>query len=264
MPLSLQSAQEVFVDLLLDREQTLPTEMFSGDQAMCAERLRIYRGNLHAVWTNALKNAYPVIYQLVGDAFFEQLSILYGFQSPSRSGDLNIFGQDFADFLRDEVSVIEFPYFTAVAVLEWQQHLAYYAADVVALDLTNFLSIAGDKAAQYRFDFHPGVALVQSNFPSVQICLAHQAGLTQEFDLPLNTPSYALVSRKDWRVDLTQLSQAEYVALLALRASDSLGAALEKALELDPEFDIAAALQNWFQRGIFIEFRCKDSGPSGD
>ncbi|MBC3876044.1 HvfC/BufC N-terminal domain-containing protein [Undibacterium flavidum] len=260
--LSLQAIQETVADLLLNRDQIIPNAMFAGDFAINAERLRIYRGNLHAVWINALRNAYPVICRLVGDAFFEQLSILYGHRFPSQSGDLNVFGQDFAKFLQDEASVSEFPYFSAVAALEWQQHLAYYSADFDALDLMNFLSTAGENAAQYAFEFHPAVALVQADFAAVQICLAHRGEQVQALDIPLNTTSYALVSRKDWRVELTQLSQAEYIALQALRAGSSLGMALERALELgseiDFEFDIATALQHWFQRGIFIEFRCKD------
>lgn len=253
-----QAAQEKFAALLLDRKQAIPTGFFSGDPVLTLERLRIYRGNLHALWSNALRNAFPVMHQLVGDEFFDQLSILYGQQFPSQSGDLNVFGQHFADFLQTEVSVQAYPYFSSVAALEWLQHCAYYAADADAFNLASFLSVAGEDATSYALICHPAFALFQANFAAVQICLAHQNEAKQAINVALDISSYAAVSRKDWRVQLTQLSEAEFVSLQALRDGESLGVALEIAMELDPGFEVASILQQWFELGIFIGCRCKE------
>lgn len=259
-----QASQEALAALLLDRKSPIPVDFFSGDLALISERLRVYRGNLHALWSNALHNAFPVIHQLVGAEFFDQLSILYGQQFPSQSGDLNVFGQHFADFLQGEVSVQAYPYFSSVAALEWQQHRAYYAADADAFDLASFLSVAGEDATSYALICHPAFALFQANFAAVQICFAHQNEAKQVINMTVDEPSYALVSRKDWRVQLTQLSEAEFVSLRALRDGESLGVALEMAMDLDPGFDVASILQRWFELGIFTGCRCKDSTDSDD
>jgi hypothetical protein len=253
-----QVAQETFAALLLDRKCPIPADFFSGEPALISERIRIYRGNLHALWSSALRNAFPVIHELVGEEFFDQLSILYGQQFPSQSGDLNVFGQHFADFLQEEVSVQAYPYFSSVAALEWQQHCAYYAADADAFDLASFLSIAGQDATSYALICHPAFALFNANFAAVQICLAHQNEAKETISFALDISSYAVVSRKDWRVQLTQLSDAEFVSLRALRDGESLGVALESAMELDPEFEVASTLQQWFALGIFTGCRCKD------
>lgn len=259
-----QAGQEAFAELLLDRKCPMPADFFSGEPRLISERIRIYRGNLHALWSNALRNVFPVVHALVGEEFFDQLSILYGQQFPSQSGDLNVFGQHFAGFLQEEASVQAYPYFSSVAALEWQQHCAYYAADADAFDLPSFLSIAGQDATSYALICHPAFALFQANFAAVQICLAHQNKAKQVINMTVDEPSYALVSRKNWRVQLTQLSEAEFVSLRALRDGESLGIALEIAMDLDPGFDVASILQQWFELGIFTECRCKDSTDSDD
>ncbi|MFA9274147.1 MAG: hypothetical protein ACEQSE_04665 [Candidatus Aquirickettsiella gammari] len=79
------------------------------------------------------------------------------------------------------------------------------------------MSIAGQDATSYALICHPAFALSQANFAAVQICLAHQNETKQAINVALDISSYAAVSRKDWRVQLTQLSEAEFVSLRALR-----------------------------------------------
>lgn len=254
----LQMVQEAVATSLLNREQTIPTEFFSGDPDLSTERLRIYRGNLYAVWATALQNTFPVIQQLVGEDFFKQLAILYGQQYPSESGDLSIFGQYFAQFLASEASVLDYPYFSAVAEIEWKLHRAYYSADAEVLDFNTFLSTAGEHVANYVFTCHPSVALLVADVAAVQICLAHQHDELGALDFSLNAPSFALVNRCQWQVQLTQLSHAELLSLQALCEGESLGVALERAIDCDQAFDVAQALRRWFALGIFIECRCKN------
>lgn len=65
-----QAAQEAFAALLVDRKYPIHAD-FSGESALISERIRIYRGNLHALWSSALRNAFPVIHELVGEEFFD-------------------------------------------------------------------------------------------------------------------------------------------------------------------------------------------------
>ncbi|HXZ10554.1 MAG TPA: DNA-binding domain-containing protein, partial [Paraburkholderia sp.] len=64
-----------------------------------ARRIELYRGNLRANWRAALANAYPVLLALVGDAWFDALSLAYARTHPSQSGDLNRFGAALPEFI---------------------------------------------------------------------------------------------------------------------------------------------------------------------
>ena len=55
---------------------------------------------------------------------------------PSRSGDLNDYGEDFADFLADYPHARELSYLPDVARLEWLVQIVYYAADAPTPDLS--------------------------------------------------------------------------------------------------------------------------------
>jgi hypothetical protein len=259
MRADLKSIQASFVALLSAREQSAAPPIFSTKPDLLDERIAIYRANLQAVWANTLRNAYPVIDQLVGADFFAQLSILYSEQFPSQSGDLHEFGEHFSDFLRDEKSVENFPYFADVAALEWKIHRSYYAADAEAISLNEFLTKAGESASESSLQFHPAASLFRADVAAVQIYLAHQQTEVQPLDVDLQTSSFALVSRDVWRHQVTELDQAEFTALHALHQGYSLSDALDVAMNIDGDFSVPNVLQRWFALSIFTGFICKDA-----
>lgn len=254
----LESTQTCFAAMLLAEQLDVPSTLFAGDVELLTERIRIYRGNLQAIWSNSLRNAYPVIDRLVGSHFFDQLAILYGQQFPSLTGDLNQFGQHFPEFLEQEPSVKAFPYFASVAQLEWLVHQAYYCADAEILCLANFLNTCGQSASEFGLRFHPAASLFRANDAAVQIYLAHMDGSIDmsevQLQITMEQISFALISRAEWEVEVLTLTHAEFVALSSLSQGSMLEAALDAALAIDAKFDIAAALSKWFSAGAFSSF----------
>ncbi len=255
---ALGDIQRKFAEALLDvhlAAQTLP--MFSGDAAQLEGRLAFYRGNLTAIWTQALANAYPVMCQLVGTEFFEQLARAYGQAFPSQSGDLNHFGADFPSFLAQLPMTAEYPYFPDVAVLEWQVHRSYYAGDAATLNLPQLIASAGNDLQAKHLKWHPAAQLHRSNYASVKVWLAHQADKDSQTDqveqasFDLSQPDCAVITRQQWRVSVLPLEPAAYLALQALAGGSSIGEALELALDSNSEFDIVHQLNLWFSAGVF-------------
>ncbi|BBB61496.1 hypothetical protein UNDKW_3223 [Undibacterium sp. KW1] len=175
--LSLTEIQSQFARALLQPSFATQTAALFNAHPHQDDRLALYRGNLTAIWTAALKNAFPVLYQLVGDDYFEQLVRAFGRAFPSESGDLNQFGAKLAAFLKTTPDAADYPYFSDVAALEWQIHAAYYAADAEALSLTNLLqavAASGQDVQAVRLLFHPAVSLFTAELDSVAIWFAHQ------------------------------------------------------------------------------------------
>ena len=74
-------------------------------------------------------------------------------------------------------------------------------------------------------------------------------------DLPLpddpQQASAGVVVRPDWRVNVLPTTAAEVVALASLASAPmELGALLQHAATLDPQFDPAQALPRWLHAGM--------------
>ena len=258
--LSLETIQQRFADVLLDVDlvdQALP--LFAAPSSALEGRLAFYRGNLTSIWYGALANAYPVLLQLVGVDFFEQMARAYGHAFPSQLGDLNYFGGDLSKFLADAPIAADYPYFADVAALEWKVHRAYYAADASVLTLPSLISAAGTNVQNVRLHWHPAAQLHESNNASVSVWLAHQNTDDASASFNLTDSNYGVVTRSEWQVSVHPLSQAAFHALYELSEQKTLGKALEIALASDAQFDIASALNAWFLAGIFSSYEeCKE------
>ncbi len=260
--MDLKNLQAAFAKAILSEDSILEVEaLCSRGHIHATSCIAIYRRGLEGIWSQTLANAYPVLQELVGTEFFELLARDYGRQFPSPSGDLHSFGADFPQFLRDEKTLASYPYFPAVAELEWQIHCAYYAADANHLGLPEFLSAVGDAAQEAQLIFHPAVALHHSSWASAAVWQAHQSDDVAILNAPLDAPSFAVISRLEWQVEMHSLSPASYAALVALRHGQSLAQALEVAIEIagGANFDVGGELQKWFLLGVFSGYECKES-----
>lgn len=221
---SLREQQEAFGAALLE----------GGGSA----RMAVYRGNVFGNWRGTLAGAYPVTRVIVGDPFFGALARAYGRARPSRSGDLNEFGEGLAAFLETFPDTQDLPYLPDVARLEWLVHRAYYAADARAFE--------PERALEARLA--PACGLLESAWPLAAIWQAHQpGGDPASVDLAAG-PERVLVLRPAWRVEVRALTRGDFHFLAGL--GGGLGAALEAAVAADAQFHPATALARWVREGV--------------
>ncbi|HZX27112.1 MAG TPA: DUF692 family protein [Telluria sp.] len=209
------------------------------------ERFALYRGNQTANWDKVLSAAYPVLRQLVGAEFFTALARAYGHAYPSDSPDLNRFGAHFADFLAGFEHVAAYPYFPDVARLEWALHRAYYAPAAVPLDPATLAGLSPDEFEALPVRLHPSCALLASDYAVGPLWQAHQPDSEVPFPDPLAAPGHVLACRPRWKPECLPIGAAAHAALQTLAAGGTLGGALDAAFDRDPDFDVAAHLQQW-------------------
>lgn len=215
-----------------------------------ADRLAIYRGNLHATFARALELEYPVLAALCGAEFFAVLAREFQQAHPSVSGDLQQVGAPLPQYLRQRFAGGEHAYFADVAALEWAREESARAAAAAAPDLQALGAVTADAAPALRLPLQPGVRLIASRWPVYTIWQAHQGpGEVRSVDLGAGAEQ-VLVWRARGAQQLECLPPAEFRLLEALRGGASLGEAFDLALATDPAFDIAAALQRCATRGI--------------
>ena len=239
----LLALQTDFASALRDRELTdAAGRWIAGDAATVDRRLAIYRANMVAAADKALSSAYPVIRQVVGEEFFHGLAREFQRAAPSASGDLTDFGASFDAFLAAFEHARAMPYLPDLARLEWAVHRAYGAADAPDWNATALGTVAPDQQAAIRFQWTPGLAVVESRYPIVRIWTIHQPGYAGEFSVAWDLADTALVGRDGFAVTVAECTPGDATFLAASLAGAPLGEAAASALLHHPDFDLGALL----------------------
>jgi len=212
--------------------------------------MRIYAGNVFGNWTKALGSAYPILRQLVGAPFFEALARAYARAHPSRSSDLNEFGEHVPSFVAQHATTQDLPYLPDVARMEWFAHCAHFAADRPRFDVSRLASLAPDQYAVLPLRLAPGGQLLRSPWPLARIWEIHQDGYDGGVSVDLApSPGQILVFRPAWKATVVALAPGDHQFLAAAQRGAALGAALEAAAAADAQFDPAGALARWVGAG---------------
>jgi hypothetical protein len=208
---TLATTQREFIDALYSQQP-------------CEPGVEVYRRNMLANLGGALAATFPVVQRLVGEAFFREAARAFVLAHPSRSGDLNEYGETFADFLSAYPHARSLGYLADVARLEWACHESYQAADAAPFDLASLATVPAEGYGQIRFALHPAVRLVRSPHPVEAIWTANQPPRDGTPDREVG-PDSVVVRREDGGVRVTAVSSAEWDFLDAL----SRDATLEEA-----------------------------------
>ena len=188
-----------------------------GGKLSPEKRLEIYRHNVFTTLTSALRDLYPVTESIVGAPFFTHLAEQFIRDTPSRSGDLNIFGGEWSDFLCGRAGVDNLTYLPDVAALEWAWHRAFHAAEYPPFDLSKLASVPRDQHGALRFILHPSVSLIASSYPIVRIWQVNQSGYDGDMAIDWEAPGDSvLVIRDDVEIKIEAMPQASFNFLCAL------------------------------------------------
>ncbi|HLX24330.1 MAG TPA: DNA-binding domain-containing protein [Usitatibacter sp.] len=222
-------------------------------QRPCEPGVEVYRRNMLANLGGALAATFPVVERLVGEAFFREAARAFVLAHPSRSGDLNEYGESFADFLEAYPHARSLTYLADVARLEWACHESYQAADAAPFDLASLASVPADGYGRIRFALHPAVRLVRSAHAIESIWSANQP--TRDGTPDRDTgPDSVVVCREDGVVRVSAVAPDEWDFLRAI----SKDATLEEAsAAMDETFAakfLAGGLARLVRDGVIAGF----------
>ncbi len=231
-----------------------------GGKLSPSRRLAIYRHNVFTTLTGALRDLYPVTECIVGAPFFSHLAKQFIHATPSPSGDLNMFGREWPDFLAACTDADDLPYLHDVAALEWAWHMAFHAADRPRFDLLKLASVPPEQHVALRFTLHPSVVLIASSFPIVRIWEVNQPDYVDEVAINWEVPGdFVLVVRDDVEIKIQSVPRANFEFLRAIQNDASFDVAAEKAFEADADFDLQGTLLAAIQSNVIVDVRL-DSG----
>jgi hypothetical protein len=216
--------------------------------------MTIYRNAMFANYRRALHASYPVVARLVGTPFFDAAVDAFVRARPSASGDLNVYGGDFGDFLATYPPASELPYLADVARLEWAIDEAQRAADsshAPADVMAALAAIAPERLTAMRLRLAPSVRLVASAYPVLRIWEVNQPAHEGNGHVNLDEGADALVVHRGADgVTIARIAAAEHAFLSAFMHETRLGDAVDAAVAIDAGFDLGAALHAHITAGV--------------
>ncbi len=252
---SLPELQRGFAtDLLSDAAQISGPRICTGK--FSSERLlQVYRNNYFLSLTQALKDIHPVVNTLVGEGFFNYAADSYIRQHPSTDGNLHSFGDQFGNFLSGFEAAASLPYLADMARLDWACHCAFHAADTAAIPQNKLAQIPTARYADLRFSIAPSVTLLQSRHPIFTIwSFSQQQNDSEGTGVNLDSGGeYTLVHRPLLEVSVEPLNSAEFAFINSLTAEQTLGFAVEQAVDEDSSFDLNMALNHFLSNGVLTD-----------
>jgi hypothetical protein len=163
-PPSLPDLQRAFGIALVEGDGTALAPWIATRGIEPAARLRIYRHANLAIHVEALATSFPAVLRLLGEDCFDGVATRHAAWLGSRSGNLQEYGADFADFLATQPELAAHAWVADVARLEWlRQQVALAASDVTAnpASLVHALAAAGDPALHLQ----PHLRVCQADVP---------------------------------------------------------------------------------------------------
>jgi hypothetical protein len=230
---------------LRDLQRRFAQRLVADDAAEAG--IAVYRHAIRANYRNALAATYGVVRELTGAPFFNAAVDAYARADPPRTGDLNVFGDTFGDFLAGYEPARSLPYLPDVARLEWAIDDAQRAADAHGSPqrvLEDLAGVPADQVAALRFVVDPSCRLLHSPYAVWQVWHAHWSADADLAAVDVAAgPDDLIVRRAGEDVAIARLPPAERAWLAALAKGDDLASALDAAFALDADFDVATALR---------------------
>lgn len=252
--LSLPELQQQFMAALYDAGASGPITSITGNGLAPEARLRIYRNSCNENQTAALRTTYPAVLALVGEAFFDRSARGYRRAHPSHSGNLQAFGEAFAEHLETLTGCRSFPYLPDVARLEWlrqQTVLAPESQPIASDDLIESLDTSG---GSQRIVLHPSLHLLDSRYPVFTIW--HYALQPTSARLALDGEGESVVLwREDGEVAMATLDPASFACIAAFANGYTLDDAQVAAAAIDPDFDLAPCVESLLDRHLVAGIR---------
>jgi len=254
---TLAELQLALQDFLLDKpvdvsELTLATPAFSQQ-----ERLHIYHQAYRLRLIDALRNDYPALEAYISENEFIALATDFIAKHPSHHPSLRWLGKSLPDFLRNHAHWKEHIEVVELAEFEWQQVMAFDAADSMLATLDELRTLPPKRWMTLKLYLHPSLQLISyySNAPALWNSLTKDnAAIDIEVGKELQN---WLMWRENLQVVYRPIDTAEAWALKAFLTQKNFADVCEGlcgwfAAEQVPTH-AAQYLQHWVRGGLVIK-----------
>lgn len=209
------------------------------------ERLSIYQRNTLGSLREFLEASYPKTQALLGEETFQEQAQRFIQAHPPTKASLDDFAFPFEDFLKREGDLS--PFLLAVSRFENILRHAMLQSMPPTMDPEKLETLAQEDPENLCFTLHPTTSLYEADYAFHTFW--HTLEETPKEHTP--QPTKMLIHLLDIESVFKPLSMGEWAFLTALQKKESLGIAMNKALEVEASFDLEKKLSYYVKNQIF-------------
>jgi hypothetical protein len=236
--------------------------LIRADGLAPAARVQIYGNHVLSSLTEALETTYPVVCRLVDRRFFGYAADRYIRDHPPGGPCLFEYGATFPGFLRTFPPCAGHPYLTDVARLEWLINVVLHAEDLPPIAPAALEAVAPSAVGRLALRLDPAAAWLWSPWPVDHIWRANQDGADPAAAVDLASGEARLeIRRRGELVTLRRLEAPEFTLRASLGEGATLETAAAAALDVDPGFDLPAAIRMLLDEALVTAFTLLPESP---
>ncbi len=227
----------------------------SGKECGQGRRFDIYRNNRVVSLIDALRSTYPAIDRLVGDEFFKASARAFVDANPPVQPVMAEYGREFGVFLSSLPNTDKLPFLRDIAELEWWKLQAYHCENAPVLHLASVAEIAPESIMDTRLQCHPALHCIDSNWPIGSIWTAcigdSSANGNTDDQVDMRNGEAVVITRPGIEVQVNRVAPAGAEFLNLIRSGETVGAAADKGLQQDKDFNVGEHLTGLINLGAF-------------
>ena len=247
---------DFFTSLVEYPSEQLLNDIDAATAEEAAIRMAVYQNNYAHGMVQVLKDAYPVILRLVGDAFFSGLALEYAKAQPPQQATMQNYGADFPGYLAEHPACQELPFLSDVATIEYCYIQCFHGPEEASINLNHLLAEDEEQLVNVQFTQHPNSYLLASDYPALDIWYANLDDEVEELDLTTLSPSRVLIYRNaELQVETVQLNDLAFQFCRLLTEGHTIASAWEtlQSMTSEPlaEDDLNGMLTYFLGLGVF-------------
>jgi hypothetical protein len=249
--LKLHDLQDRFAAAVIDGDASRVAESIIDDAPGAAARVGIYANHFRVTLIDALAATFPVVRQLVGEAFFQAVARRHVREEPPAHPCLFAYGGGYPAFLARLPQARSLAYLADVARLEWAINAAWHAPDAPPVDAEAAAGLIAMGFSDLGLRLHPSCRLVASPFPVDRIWQVHQKTCSAREPVDLGAGGVRLlVHRRNDEVGWIKLPPADFAFLGSLIIDGTLRKAHACARAVEHGFDPTPLLAALIEDGL--------------
>lgn len=251
---ALVSTQRAFVAAVLGGPAAAAPllDQLQGPRPENLRRLAAYHRNIVGNRIAALRSTYPqVLAQLAaraGERAFDEIASRFALSHDSTCGDLNDYGEDFADCLQTTPGAAACPWLPDLARLEWDIQAAWYAADCAPFDFAALATVPAERHGELRFQLAPAWRMRVSAWPLAAIWTGSAPAAVAPEE------QCVWIVRPGVLVSVVTATPGEFAFVAALAGNSPLADAIATASMTDDRFDVGHTLARAAGLGLLAGF----------
>ena len=251
--LTLREWQEALQSFVIEGQTGLEVAIVKPDDMSAEDRLRVYQNAYYLRLVEILEDVFPVMRKIMGANPFEAMIRDYLSAYSSHHFSVMMVGEHLPTFLTNASGCD--PAYFELAAFEWAMHQSTMAKDEPKLNLEDLAKLPPEKWADLQLKLHPSVISVNCRYNTLTRCQAIDEKEKDPGAWVLDTPSTALIWRKEHEVYFFSMTPEQAHLFQGIKAQEKFGMLCERMLDYFSEDKVVAwvaeTFQSWSKEGIF-------------